>query len=311
MRCLITGATGFVGTHLAHELADKCWEVHAILRLNSDADPLQRKENPIKLYRYDGTIDSMIDIVHCSNPDIVFHLASLVKARHHQPQDVGPMIESNVLFGSYLLEAMFQQGIANLINTSTASQHYNQQVYSPTCLYAATKQAYESILTYYTEVHGLRAITLTLFDTYGPKDRRKKLLQLLQEASVTNKLLDLTPGEQLIDLVHIDDVIRGYMAAADILLKGNCSGSQKFMLSSGTPIQIKELIKRYEQVTGCSLKINWGGKPYQVREIMIPWNRGIPLPGWQAKVSLDEGLKTLDSVGKGCTNVDKQKQSLR
>jgi nucleoside-diphosphate-sugar epimerase len=216
------------------------------------------------------------------------------------------MLESNIMFGSYLLEAMVQAGVANIINTSTAAQHYNQQEYSPTCLYAATKQAYEAILTYYTEVHGLRAITLTLFDTYGPLDRRKKLLQLLQIAAATNMQMDLTPGEQMIDLVHIDDVVRGYIIAADHLLHGNCSGSQKFMLSSGKPAQIKELVKHYEQVTGCSLKINWGGKPYQVREIMIPWNGGIPLPGWQANISLIEGLKTLDSSGKGCTNVVKQ-----
>jgi len=302
VRCLITGATGFIGSHLAHALADERWNVHAVLRASSDASILTRNENPITLHYHDGTLDGINEIMQRAKPDVVFHLAAFVQAKQHQPKDVGPLIESNILFGSYLLEAMRLQSVTKLINTATAAQHYGQQDYSPTCLYAATKQAFEDILTYYTQVHGLQAITLTLFDTYGPRDRRKKLLQLLQEAAATRRPLVLTPGEQMIDLVHVDDVVRGYMVAADLLLHGKVTGSPKFMLSSGRPIKIRELVNCFERITGSSLIVHWGGIPYQVREVMVPWNRGIPLPGWEPRISLEEGLKNLDKIEKRCSD---------
>lgn len=304
--CLITGATGFVGSHLARTLASKGWNVHAVLRPYSDEAALGRKPGlrPIALHRHDGSMEGMLAIVRRAKPDVVFHLASLVMSIH-EPGDVEPLLRSNVLLGTQLLEALAGEGRGGLlVNTATAWQHYDQQDYSPTCLYAATKQAFEAILTYYTEIGSIQAITLTLFDTYGPHDRRPKLFQLLREASRSGRVLEMTPGAQRIDLIHIDDVVRGYELAAERLLSGRVHGSEQFALSSGTPIQLKDAVRLYECVTGYCANIAWGAKPYRHREIMTPWNGGKRLPGWSPSVRLEEGMKTLDTLGEASHSND-------
>ena len=290
--CLITGASGFVGSHLAHALADEGWEVHAVLRTRSDGEVLERDANPMILHRHDGSSEHLYEIVRGVQPDIVFHLAALVLSRH-RPQDIEPMITSNILFGTQLLEAMAHAGVACLINTSTVWQHYCQQIYSPTCLYAAMKQAFESILAYYVEAEGLRAITLTLPDTYGPRDRRNKLFSMLRAASASGRVLPMTPGEQLLDLVHIRDVVKGYCTAAERLLRGEVRGAEKYVLTSGNPVSLREVVRRYGEIAGRPVQVAWGALSYRRREMMKPWSGGKPLPGWKAEIGLDEGLNTL------------------
>ena len=94
---------------------------------------------------------------------------------------------------------MTVNGVSKIINTGTFWQHYENREYSPTCLYAATKQAFESILHYYVEAKFLMIITLILFDSYGPSDPRPKLFSLLQEARQSEKVIAMSPGEQKID----------------------------------------------------------------------------------------------------------------
>src|SRR5690606_23561143 len=131
--------------------------------------------------------------------------------------------------------------------------------YSPVCLYAATKQAFESILAFYQETAQLGAITLTLFDTYGPEDRRSKLLPLLVRMKPDDEPLEMSPGEQKIDLVYIDDVIDAYLLAASMLLRGTVSGcGEQYAVGTGVPISLRELVAVYERISGWQLPIQWG-----------------------------------------------------
>ena len=99
----------------------------------------------IKIYEHDGSTEHLENIIAAANPEIVFHLASLVLAQH-QEKDIVPLIQSNVQFGAQLVEAMLQNGVYQLVNTGTFWQHYENQDYNPVCLYAATKQAFETLL---------------------------------------------------------------------------------------------------------------------------------------------------------------------
>jgi nucleoside-diphosphate-sugar epimerase len=286
---LITGATGFVGSHLARRLVQEGWRVHIISRATSrfpEADEFACVTNHI----YDGSTDSMVNSVAQAEPDVVFHLASLFLSQH-AVKDVNALIQSNVLFGSQLLEAMKENQVTNLVNTGTSWQHYNNEDYNPVCLYAATKQAFEAILEYYVQACGIKAITLKLFDTYGPDDPRPKLFSLLSAAARSGQTLDMSGGEQLIDLVHIDDVTEAYLIAAQRLIECKVKQHELYSVSSGNPMPLRDLVELYSEVIGSAVNVNWGARQYRFREVMKTWTGGSNLEGWQPKYSLADGMK--------------------
>ena len=292
---LVTGATGFVGSHLIRRLIKEGWETHIITRPSSNLTQLEYVRSKIIVHQHDGTTNSMINIVKEVEPNIVFHLASLFLAQH-TPEDIERLVQSNILFGVQLAEAMTSQGVTKLINTGTSWQHYENENYNPVCLYAATKQAFEDILKFYVEASELKVITLKLFDTYGPDDPRPKLFTLLRKVADEQTELAMSPGEQLIDLVYIDDVIEGYILAARRLMDNSVSNMEKYAISSGNPVSLKELVAIYGQLIGKSLPIKWGGRPYRTREVMAPWDKGTRLPGWKAKIGLFEGIRRMEKI---------------
>ncbi len=291
---LLSGATGFIGSNLASRLVSSGWCVHAISRFGSTMPDIPEFAHVVN-HVHDGSMESMLDCVTQAKPDVVFHLASKTQAEH-KPEDVGPLIQSNILFGNQLLEAMRANGVNKLVNTGTFWQHYNNEDYNPVCLYAATKQAFEALLEYYIQACGFKAITLTLFDTYGPNDPRPKLFHLLSKAARSKESLDMSAGEQLIDLVHIDDVVEAYLIAAQRLLEGKVTQHEIYAVSSGQPLPLKELVQLYAEVTKQTVNVNWGARPYRYREVMVPWNRGIRLPNWQATIKLADGFNQLTGV---------------
>lgn len=290
---LVTGATGFVGGHLARRLLADGWETHAIVRPSSNATILCEVLGSGNVHVHDGRTMGLIDILRSVRPDIVFHLASLVVAEH-STDDVDPLVQSNILFGVQLLEAMTVAGVSDIVNTGTTWQHYEGREYSPVSLYAATKQAFQDILLFYCEVRGLRAVTLELPDTYGPGDKRPKLLSVLNRAARSGETLQMSPGEQLLDLVHVDDVVRGYGVAADGLLSGHLPSPSRYRLSSESLVRLKDVVELYRQATGHSVSVAWGGRPYRVREVIEPVSPVPVLPEWQPCISLRDGLAALN-----------------
>jgi nucleoside-diphosphate-sugar epimerase len=295
---LVTGATGFIGSHLASRLVRDGWEVHLVVRPESDMAVLAELRGSVTVHAHDGTTNGLQAIVSTAAPRTVFHLASLFLS-DHRSADIERLVSSNLLFATQLAEAMVQAGVRQLINTGTSWQHFEGRDYCPVNLYAATKQAFEAILAYYVETTPLRVITLKLYDTYGPGDRRQKLFHLLRQVAERQEPLAMSPGEQLIDLVHIDDVLEAYISAADLLLQERIAGHESFAVSSGAPIKLKDLVAAYARLLGRDLPIQWGGRPYRSREVMIPWHSGTALPGWQPRVSLEEGLSQLIAAAEG------------
>lgn len=281
---LVTGATGFVGSHIARRLVQEGWQVHILTRAGSTL-PTASEFSQIPIHVHDNTTKGMVSCVEQAKPDVVFHLASLFLS-HHEAEDIKSLIQSNVLFGTQLLEAMQVNGVKSIINTGTSWQHYNNEDYNPVCLYAATKQAFEALLEYYVQACGIKAITLKLFDTYGPDDPRPKLFHLLNKAAASGAPLDMSSGKQLIDLVHIDDVVAAYLIAAQRLLDGQVTIHERYAVSSGQPLPLKELVQQYAAVSKKTIQVNWGGRPYRYREVMVPWNLGDAIEGWMPKIKL-------------------------
>jgi len=145
-------------------------------------------------------------------------------------------------------------------------------------------------MKYYIEAEGIRAITLKLFDTYGETDKRPKLINLLNQFAAEQKELRMSPGDQLIDLVHVDDVTNAFIKAYEYLLRNEQVKYKIFGISSGYEISLKDLIRLFEDVTGEKLNIIWGGREYRKREVIKLWRGYEGLPNWKCKIKLKDGL---------------------
>ncbi len=203
------------------------------------------------------------------------------------------LILNNVLFSTQLAEACAVHGVRGFINVGTSWQHYRDAEYDPVCLYAATKQAFEAILRYYVETAGLKVVTLLFFDTYGPGDRRPKLFSLLRRVAEGGERIAMSPGEQLLDLVYVDDVVEAMLVARRRLESGAVTSMERYSVSSGNPVSLREVAALYGKVVGKPLAVDWGGRPYRRREVMVPWSMGERLPGWRPCVTLEEGLRRM------------------
>lgn len=294
MRVLVTGASGFIGGHLAKHLLRSGEDVAVVLRQHSQMERLDapQEERLVKLI-YDGSTDSLISSFKDFKPEVVVHAASFFVAEHRSDQIID-LISSNVLFGTQILEAMILSDCFKLVNIGTSWQHFLQEEYNPVCLYAATKQAFETISRFYVEAKKLSITTLKLFDTFGPNDKRPKILPYLLDPKNSNKpKVDMSPGDQLIDLVYIDDVLAAILSAIERLMDTRDQGATEYAVSSGHPIKLRDLVAVITRITGNKSEFNWGGRSYREREVMIPWNTGKPLPGWKAQVTIEEGLKRI------------------
>lgn len=288
MRILITGVTGFVGSHLATYLSDKGHLIYGLIRKPIQDKSLLSKLNKVSLCLFHE--DSLVDLVSEIKPDIVIHLASLYLTVHYYEQ-IDDLIKSNITFPTKLLEAMSVNNVTKLINTGTSWQHYNSASYEPVNLYAATKQAFDDVIKYYTSAKYFSCITLKLFDTYGPDDKRGKLISLLDKLSKTKEGLSMSAGEQIVELTHIDDVCAAYLAAIELIDEKDAGSNDCYGVSSNEKYNLRTLVEIYEKANNVNLDIKWGGRPYREREVMDLCNNLPNIPKWEAKISLSEGLK--------------------
>lgn len=291
-KAIITGATGFVGSNLCRNLVELNWEVSIITRPSSDYTNISEVLDKVKVFKYDGDIHALINFFKDTKADVVFHLASLC-INDHKPDQIDNLIDSNIRFGLHVLEAMKESETELLINTGTSWQYYHTDEYNPVNLYAASKQAFGNIIKYYCEAENIRALTLLLFDTYGEVDSRPKLINLLRRHAENGMQLKMSPGEQRIDLVHVDDVVRAYLEAYAYLNDSKLIKYDEFGVGSGKTISVKTLVLMFEEATNKKMNVSWGGRPYRKREAMKPWNGYNKLPNWECQIKLEEGLRRM------------------
>lgn len=288
-KVLVTGATGFIGSNLVKRLIENGVEVHIITRITSRAEQSAIRGLPVVIHRHDGTTAGMMEIFRKARPETVFHLAAKFVAEH-ESRDIEELVGSNLQFGMQLLEAMAATEVRQLVNTGTVWQHFEQEAYNPVNLYAATKQAFEVLAAYYVRTGLLNMLTLKLVDTYGPNDPRQKLFALFERVASSGERLKMSPGEQRLGFVYIDDVVDAFLLAGryvNDLPKGELLS---YTVAADRLYSLREIAALYETVSGKCLNIGWGERPYRRREVMEPYC-GAKLPGWEAKVNLAEGIK--------------------
>lgn len=287
-KVLVTGATSFLGVSLIRHLVAGSHTVAALVRPSS---PVERLAGVgVEVYRAEPGVTALGSILESVGPDCVVHLAGRY-VRSHAPTDVGELVDSNVRFGAELLEAMSLAGRPRIVTTGSFFQHAGGGSYEPVNLYAATKQAFESILSYYAGVDGLQSTTLVLTDVYGPGDWREKLVNVAVRAARTGEPLLLSEPTQVMDLVHIEDAVRGLaLAIADPAPSPD--GVARFSLGSGHPMAVGAILDVIEELVGRPLDRHWGAYPMPDRAVRMVWD-GPMLPRWMPSLDLRTGLETL------------------
>lgn len=281
MRILVTGNSGFIGTHLCARLKKE----HELFYLARPHTPFQESgAHDHTFFFANNNIETLTQFMRSNKVDGIIHLASLYMQRH-ESKDILDLVQSNVYFGTAVLEAAASAGVKWFINTGTIWQNFNapdgSDTYCPVNLYAATKQAFMDIAKFYSETSNMRICTLKLCDTYGPNDPRKKIFALFEECARTGETLKMSAGEQKMDILHIDDVVDGVVHLAEMMQNGE-NLRDEYVLSSGQQLTLRELAAKYEQEHHVHLNIKWGARPYRVREVMNPY-KGNVLPGWKPK----------------------------
>jgi nucleoside-diphosphate-sugar epimerase len=256
-------------------------------------DLLQDVLGQIRTYVHDGTTAGIIKYVGEIVPDVVFHMATMFRSSH-QISEIEEMIKSNVLFGTQVAESLTHVPNSKLINCGTAWQHFDGKSYSPVALYAATKQAMQDVLLYYSEVKGVKILTLKFFDVYGPGDPRPKVLNIIREASKMGYTIDMSGGEQLINLVYVTDAVDAILLAYKLMNK-TPRQKMEFFVRAEHAVTLKNLVDLYHKITNRDIKVRWGARKYREREMFHPWIVGDNLPGWVPKVSLLKGIQLLET----------------
>ena len=293
LRVLVTGASGFIGSRLARRLAGNGNEVHVLLRASSETTALDGVA--AVQHRLDEEAGTLQRVFERVEPEIVYHLAARYVAAH-VPADIPALIASNVTFSTQLYDACARAGCKNLVVAGTSWQHFSADNPTPATLYAATKGVQEIIGAYFVDACGLRASFLHLTDTYGPADPRQKLFSLLRKAAASGQELAMSPGEQILELVYIDDIVAAFAHAGTMtgtLADGSC---RQWSVRAARGYSLRDVVSIWEQCAGTQVRVNWGGRPYREREVMLPWQEAPPLPGWVPQIGLEAGITLMEQA---------------
>ena len=285
--------TGFVGAHVARHLLATGVEVTAVVRPDAHLDRIPDLAERVSLHVDDGSVDTLRAIVDATAP-----------RRHVPPGDATswPSTRPATSTRSSLTTSRSRPAwsrrsatsSASFVNVGTCWQHVDGAAYRPKNLYASTKQAFEDVLRWYVERGSVRAVTVNLYDSYGPLDHRAKLLGALVDALRTGDTLGMSSGVQLVDLVHVDDIVRGLQLAADLARRRSRTAPWPIhSLSSGRPRTLRELVDVLGEVAGRPVPVEWGARADRRGDMVEHWDAGPPVPGWAPTISLESGLAEL------------------
>lgn len=304
---LVTGAAGYIGSNLVKKLLTDREKVSVILKKSTDVSLLAGCRSRLNVYYDEGSIEDMAGFLSACQVDCVIHLATCYVTLH-RPEDVDRMLESNVRFGARLLEAMRIAGVNRIIYARTSWQHYQNEGFNPVNLYAATKQAFEDIMKYYTQAEGFCSMILEIYDTYGENDPRSKILNLMKRRCLDGEPIALSPGEQKLDFLYIEDAVEGFLTAIE-RMRQPPSREMEYALSSNEVHTLKDVVRIFERAYGAVLNIEWGKYQYRQREIFTPYRGLARLEGWQAKYSLYEGFCRMKESEQGESDCLRQVQN--
>ena len=250
---LITGASGFVGSHLLDDCLKNNFIVHAIFRHSKKNVSFAKKyKKQIFPIFYNNIYEIKNKLTNCKI-DYVIHCATHY-IKKHDHNDIENIIKSNVLFSTILLDAVVNIKIKKFINLGTVWQHFNDTKNLAFNLYAATKQSFECIFNYYKNQYTkIKFYNILLTDTFGTNDKRKKLIPiLLKNFNKKNPDKINIPKNLSMNLVDVNEVTK----CLNILLKSK-SESNNYVIKSNQDVKLFDLINFLNDNLENQIKVNW------------------------------------------------------
>lgn len=297
MNILLTGATGFVGSHLLHHLLSEHHNVTILKRSTSDIWRITDSISAISSVDIDKEKD-LSEVFLNYKIDAVIHTATLYIKRETDPEELRDMNEANITFPTLLLDAAVKNEVKYFINTGTCfeyalsdtpvSEKSPIEAYN---YYAATKLAFENILSYYAKMHTMHATTLKLFYPYGEKDN-KKIIPLILQSYAHDRQLSISKGEQKLDFTYVGDIVKAYSNALSYLSSESYNGYMTFNIGAGKATQIKDLVTHIEQISGKKGLVSCSNSypPHDIMHLEADASKAHKILGWRATTSIEEGL---------------------
>jgi nucleoside-diphosphate-sugar epimerase len=296
MRCLITGATGFVGGWLLKRLKEDGHRLAVLVRPTSDLWRIEPWLDEVTILQGDlSNIVSAAGKIKEFAPEWIFHLAwsgGHSSAYHFDPNQV----YANVPGSLELMRIAAASGAAVFVNLGSCVEYGVYRVpvretdaVQPANLYGAAKHAVELLGEKLCPRLGLRFASFRLFWAYGPGDDDARLLPSLYRKLLRGERHAMTPGEQLWDLSYIEDVIDALVKVAE-----TPDAAGFFNLGSGEPVSIRSVAQMVGAALGREELFGIGDLPYaagQIMHLQADVSRLRAATGWEPKVSLAEGLR--------------------
>jgi len=292
MKILLTGASGFIGSHVLQAFLANSDSVAVLGRT-----PLREAPAGVDFHHYDGTYVAALDALNAVQPDIVVHLATHFVGTH-QPDDVDLLLAGNIGFGLHLLEAMKQVGCSAWLNAASAWQYAGNSPFHPNGLYAASKSALDALVTAYVHESGLHAMNLVIYESYGKGDIRKKLIpQLLSQVQAGQRHLRLVGKEKQFYFLHVADIAHAFVQASRRLEEASTQGLGTFshyaLRPDEAPIGIEGVVNAMSRAWQVDLTADYGAFPFRANEVLVPPAGVERLPDWDLGIPLDDGLASL------------------
>lgn len=279
-RILISGASGFIGRNLIPHLNS-----YSICVLTRNEEEF--KDTNVTVLNSSNLNEELSSQIKSFNPTIIIHLAG-DSTMSRSISSINSLIHANVYLGVFLLEVASSCSTHSFINT-TSSLIFEHGIISLKSLYACSKKSFIDFTTYYSSISTLRIVHSVLYNVYGPGDQNMRAINYVLKSIDTP--VDMSPGFQELDLIHIDDVVEFYIS----LIKNieSVASQTYFHIGTGIPTSLRDLASEIEKIALNKCQINWGGISYRENEKMTNVSPKIDYGFWKPKIGISEGLNSM------------------
>jgi CDP-paratose synthetase len=283
-RVLITGVTGFLGSHLAKKLLEQGYDVVALKRKVSQLHRVKSILSEINFYDVEELDFGSLFLIE-NKIDAVIHTATTYGRDGQSPAEI---FATNTAFPLGLLNASITAGVRVFINTDTALDIDVND-------YTLSKNQFMQWGRYFSKNNKIHFVNLRLEHFYGQGDDDRKFTSYVINGCISNEpSLKLTLGNQRRDFIYIDDVVAAYLT----VLKNESLVDEWFVeydVGSGTTVSIKEFVELVHHMTGSTTKLDFGALSYRTHEEMSSHSDTSALKalGWHCKYTLEQGLKAI------------------
>lgn len=308
-RVLVSGAAGFIGSHLCDALLAGGCEVVGIDCFTDYYDRAVKEANVAGALAHPRFtfIESDLLAVDLAallrDIDITYHLAGQPGVRGSWGQKFDHYVRNNVLATQRVLEAALTAGGRPIVYASSSSVYGDlpqmplreEMAPAPVSPYGVTKLAGEHLCRLYSAVHHLPTVSLRLFTVYGPRQRPDMAFQRFLEALRMDKPISVYgDGNQTRDFTYVDDVVGAFMSAARLCAAGgNLKNGPGVVMNvaGGARVSVREVLVLAAEVTGCQPQVRYHqAQPGDARDTWADTTLARESIGFTPAVSLREGL---------------------